>query len=161
MITKTIRYFDFDENEIKKDFAFHLSKAEITELNFLEDGSTLDEVIIKMSNDSTNVRQIMDILKDILRKAVGRKSDNGTRFIKDEEAISELFDTDAYSELLIEIMTDTKKAAEFVTGILPKDLRSEYKKTLNSDDLDSLTPEQMREKLKAVREKAISNEDKS
>lgn len=151
MITKTINYVDFEENEVKATFDFHLSKAEIAELNFLEDGRTLDEVLVTMSKDSTNVRTVMNLLKDILRAAVGKKSGDGKRFIKNDEVRSELFDTEAYSELLIEIISDPKAAAEFITGVLPRDLRSEYKKTLGGKNLEDMTAEELRQQLAATR----------
>lgn len=151
MITKTINYIDFEENEVKATFDFHLSKAEIAELNFLEDGRTLDEVLVTMSKDSTNIRTVMNLLKDILRAAVGKKSDDGKRFVKNDEVRSELFDTDAYSELLIEIMSDPKAAAEFITGVLPRDLRTEYKKTLGGKNLEDMSADELRQQLAEAR----------
>ena len=91
------------------------------------------------------------MLKGILRKAVGQKSEDGARFVKNDDIRSELFDTDAYSELLFELLDDANKASEFITGILPRDIRNEYKKTLGGDDLDSLSPEELRARLKAAR----------
>lgn len=161
MITKTINYIDFEENEVKATFDFHLSKAEIAELNFLEDGRTLDEVLVTMSKDSTNIRTVMNLLKDILRAAVGKKSDDGKRFVKNDEVRSELFDTDAYSEFLIEIMSDPKAAAEFITGVLPRDLRTEYKKTLGGKNLEDMTADELRQQLAEARAAKVATPEQS
>lgn len=150
MIRKTVKYTDFDDNEVTETFEFNLTKAELTELNFLEDGSDLATVLGAMADGSTNVRQVLEILKDILTKAVGKKSDDGKLFEKNDRIRAELFATNAYSELLYELIDSPQKAADFMTGLLPKDIRSEYKKAVNTDDFDNLTPEQMRERLKAV-----------
>ena len=56
MITKTIKYFDFNDNEVEKEFSFHLSKAELTEFTFKEDGANLDEALIRMSDGDTSIR---------------------------------------------------------------------------------------------------------
>lgn len=151
MITKTVKYFDFNDNEVEKEFSFHLSKAELTEFTFKEDGANLDEALIRMSDGDTSIREVLEMLKGILRKAVGQKSEDGARFVKNDEIRSDFFDTDAYSELLFELLDDATKASEFITGILPRDIRNEYKKTLGGDDLDSLSPEELRARLKAAR----------
>ena len=156
MIRKTVKYTDFDDNEVTETFEFNLTKAELTELNFMEDGSDLATVLAAMSSGETNVRQVLEILKDILSKAVGKKSDDGKLFEKNDRIRAELFATNAYSELLYELIDSPQKAADFMTGLLPKDIRSEYKKVVNTDDLDNLTPEQMRERLKAVSAKPKS-----
>lgn len=151
MITKTIKYFDFNDNEVEKEFSFHLSKAELTEFTFQEDGENLDEALIRMSDGDTSIREVLEMLKGILRKAVGQRSEDGARFVKNDAIRSDFFDTDAYSELLFELLDDATKASEFITGILPRDIRNEYKKTLGGDDLDSLSPEELRARLKAAR----------
>ena len=38
MLKKTITYTDFDDNERTEDFYFHLSKAEIAEMELSENG---------------------------------------------------------------------------------------------------------------------------
>lgn len=152
MITQTIKYFDYDENEVTKDFSFHLDKLEVQELTETPSGDKNLLDIINTIGDDTSISEVLDLLKVILKKAVGRRTETGF-FIKDQQAIDELFATDAYSELVFNILSEPKEAVAFMNGIMPKALRDEIKKTISDDDLDNLSPEELREKMKELRAK--------
>ena len=47
------------------------------------------------------------------------KSDDGRRFIKNQEVRDAFAQTEAYSDLFMELATDSKFAAEFVAGVIP------------------------------------------
>lgn len=151
MITKSVKYEAPNGATVVKDFTFHLNKAEIAELQFREDGSTFDDVIIKISQDETNIRAVLDIIKEIVLASIGRLSDDGARFIKDEKAVNDLIQTDAYSELLFDLISSPETVAEFVKGLLPKSLANDYDKTLNTTDLNNLTEEELKAKLAELR----------
>ena len=55
-------------------------------------------------------------------KAYGEKSADGKRFIKNDDIRDGFAQTEAYSELFMELATDANAAASFVNGIVPKDL---------------------------------------
>lgn len=50
------------------------------------------------------------------------KSPDGKRFIKSEELATEFSQTEAYSQLFMELSTDADAAAAFVNGIVPSDV---------------------------------------
>ena len=52
-------------------------------------------------------------------KAYGQKSDDGRRFIKSKELSDSFAQTEAYSQLFMELATDADAAAKFVNGIVP------------------------------------------
>lgn len=120
MLTKSITYTDYNGNVRTEDFLFNLSKAEIIELESSQSGglSKMLEDLVK-SNDN---RKIVDVFKSIILKAYGKKSDDGRRFIKSAEIREEFEQTEAYSELFMELASDSEAAAAFVNGIIPKDL---------------------------------------
>lgn len=151
MITKSVKYEDLEGNPVVKDFDFHLNKSEIAELQFREDGSTFDDVIIKISQDETNVRTVLNIIKEIVTVSVGRRSEDGKRFIKDDIALNDLVQTDAYSELLFDLISSPDSVAKFVKGLLPRELARDYDKTLNTDDLNNLTEDELKQKLADLR----------
>ena len=153
MITKSVKYEDYNGKTVVKDFYFHLNKAELAEIQFREDGSTFDDVLIKISQDDTNIRSVLDMIKEIVVASVGRKvNQNGDDlFIKDNRARSALIHTDAYSELLFELISDPKVVADFVKGLLPASLAKEYDKALSSDDINQMTPEEMKARLAELR----------
>ena len=65
---------------------------------------------------------IIKIFKDLVLKAYGKKSPDGKRFIKSEELSTEFSQTEAYSQLFMELATDADAAAKFVNGIIPGDI---------------------------------------
>lgn len=123
MLKKTITYEDFNGVERKEDFYFNLSKAEIMEMQFGTVGGL--DVMLKKIIDAKDVKSIMDAFKMLILKAYGIKSDDGRRFIKSEEIAKEFEQTEAYSILYMELASDDNAAAEFVNGIIPKDVATE------------------------------------
>lgn len=119
MLKKTIKYTDYNGVEREEDFYFNLSKAECIELQFSKDGG-LDHLLNKIVKEM-KVGEIINIMKEIVMKAYGEKSPDGRRFIKSKELTESFEQTEAYSELFVELM-DANKAADFIQGVLPADL---------------------------------------
>lgn len=120
MLKKTITYIDYNGTERTEDHYFNLSKAEITEMEMGIAGglsSMLQGVI-----DAKDTPAIIKIFKEIILKAYGEKSPDGKRFIKSEELSTAFSQTEAYSQLFMELATDADAAAKFVNGIMPSDL---------------------------------------
>jgi len=118
MLRKTIKYTDFNGVERSEEFLFNLTKAELVEMEMSEKGGlekTLERIIEE--NDS---KKIVAIFKDLILKAYGEKSEDGKRFIKSDELTASFAQTDAYSELFMELATSTEAATAFVNGITPK-----------------------------------------
>ena len=69
---------------------------------------------------------IIKIFKDLVLKAYGEKSPDGKRFIKVNDAGIPLSigfsQTEAYSQLFMELATDAKAASDFVNGIIPANM---------------------------------------
>ena len=120
MIKKTIPYTDYNGVERKEDFYFNLTKAEVMEMEMSTKGG-LAEMIQRVvaAQDQT---AIIKIFKDLIVKAYGVKSPDGKRFIKNEEVVAEFVQTEAFSELFMELATNADAAAEFVNGIVPANL---------------------------------------
>lgn len=120
MLKKTITYKDLDGNDITEDFYFNLSKAEIAEMELGKEGGFskyLEQLIA-----SEDAAAIIATFKKILVSAIGRRSEDGKRFIKSDEIANEFLQSDAYSTLFMNLITEEDSAAEFVTGILPADM---------------------------------------
>ena len=126
MLKKTITYTDYDGVERTEDFYFNLSKAEIMEMDFSATGGM--EKMIKKIVNTKDTKAMIEIFKDIILKSYGEKSSDGRKFIKvlDGRKLSEDFaQTEAYSELFMELATDDKAVAAFINGIIPQNLASE------------------------------------
>ena len=122
MLKKTINYTDYNGVERKEDFYFNLSKAELTEMELSTAGG-LAEMIQKIV-DTQDTPKIVKIFKDLVLKAYGEKSLDGKRFIKNDEIREAFSQTEAYSELFMELEREANAAAAFVNGIVPKDLNA-------------------------------------
>ena len=120
MLKKPIKYTDYNGVERKEDFYFHLTKPELIEMQFSTDGG-LDEKIRKIFM-AQNGRAIMNIFKELILKAYGEKSDDGRRFIKSKELSEAFAQTEAYTELYMELTSSDEAAAEFINGIIPADI---------------------------------------
>lgn len=117
MIKKTITYTDYDGNERTEDFWFHLSKAELLELNYSLEGGL--EIFLEKIISSSNTREIVAMFKKIILMAYGEKSFDGRRFVKSEDATLQFTQTEAYSQLFVEILSDPDKATELIKGMIP------------------------------------------
>lgn len=121
MLKKTIKYTDYDGNEREEDFYFNISKAELARMESSVLGG-FKKYLEKITQAQDNV-SIMKTFKELVHMSYGEKSADGRRFIKSEELSTSFEQTEAYSELIIELLSDDGvAAAKFVQGILPKDV---------------------------------------
>lgn len=124
MIAKTIKYKDFNGTEREEKFFFNLTKAEVTEMELSTSGGLGES--IKQIVAAQDTPQIIKIFKELILKSYGEKSLDGKRFRKVDDAgvpLSIAFsETEAYSNLFMELAENDEKAAEFVNGIMPADI---------------------------------------
>ena len=120
MLKKTVSYVDYNGVERTEDFYFNLSKAEVAEMELSVEGgfSKMLEDVVKSKD---NVK-IVNIFKQLVLKAYGEKSADGRRFVKSEELAQAFTQTEAYSEIFMELALDSNAAAAFVNGIMPANL---------------------------------------
>lgn len=122
MLKKTIAYTDYNGTQREEDFYFNLTKAELMEMEMSTSGGLAEMIqnIVK----AQDAPAIIKVFKDLVLKAYGEKSLDGKRFMKVDEngtPLSIAFSqTEAYSNLFMELATNAEAAAEFVNGIVPK-----------------------------------------
>ena len=120
MLKKTIKYVDYDGHERSENFYFNMSKAELMEMELGTVGGMQN--LIQLIIDKQDIPKIMEAFKTIILKAYGEKSADGRRFIKSEELSTAFSQTEAYSNLYMELVTDAEAAARFINGIVPEDV---------------------------------------
>lgn len=123
MLKKTMEYTDYNGVTRKETFYFNLTKAEIMEMEMTTDGGFAE--MIQRVVDAKDAPTIIKIFKELILKAYGEKSDDGKRLIKSEELSTAFSQTEAYSDLFMELSTDANAAAAFVNGIIPADAAKE------------------------------------
>ena len=124
MLKKTITYTDYDGNEVTEDFYFNLTEAEILEIEMSTDKAVGLEATLKMLEAERDGKKIMELFKNIMRKSIGKKSADGRRFIKNDEIADEFMQSPAYSQILVEIVTNPEAGAAFFNAIIPQQPKS-------------------------------------
>lgn len=118
MLKKTITYKDFDGNERSEDYYFHLSKTEAIELDFEYSGGL--ETYARYIVQAQNKKAIFDLMRTIVLRSYGEKSLDGRTFVKNSEITEAFTGTNAYDQLMFELISKENAATEFMTGVLPK-----------------------------------------
>lgn len=138
MLKKIITYTDYNGVERTEPFYFNLSKAELMEMELgVTGGMTemLDKIIHAKDGPS-----LMKTFKEMIMKSYGVKSDDGKRLIKSEELSIAFTQTEAYSVLFMELITDDKAAADFVNAIIPNEIKDKVAaQTENKDEVVTQT----------------------
>jgi hypothetical protein len=120
VLKKSIKFENYDGAEVTEDYYFHLSKADLVELEMTHKGGL--QAYIERVVKSQDGRAIIEEFKRLILMSIGQKNDDGTRFIKNEELRQDFLASPAYDVLFMELVTDAEKAAQFVNGIVPKGL---------------------------------------
>lgn len=130
MLKKTVTYTDFNGIDRTEDFYFNLTKAELAEMELSVEGGYA-EYVRKIAN-ANDTPTLATIFKELVMKAYGERSADGRSFMKmDEEGRPlhrKFVQTAAYSEIYMDLATNTEHAVEFMNGVIPKALADEVKK---------------------------------
>ncbi len=118
MIEKTITYEDYDGNERTDTFYFNISRAEYIEDDMRTPGGMI-AMINKITKEKNN-KELVAIFRKFVLGSVGEKSVDGRRFIKNQEIRDSFEQSEAYGELIVELITNAEYAAAFMKGIFPK-----------------------------------------
>lgn len=132
MLKKTINYVDYDGNARQEDFYFNLSKAELAEMELSTEGGL--ETVLNNIINARDIPKITAMFKKLILSSYGQKSLDGKRFVKDKTLTEEFTQTEAYSELFMDLISDEQHAVEFVRGILPVDIQQQ----INQENLKSI-----------------------
>ena len=122
MFKKTVTYTDYNDVERTETFFFNLTQAEVLEMELSTTGGL--SAMIQGVIDAKDTPQLIKIFKELVLKAYGEKSPDGRRFIKSPEITEAFAQTEAYSEIFMELATNDKAATAFVQGITPKGLEN-------------------------------------
>ena len=126
MYKYTATYTDYDGVERTEDFLFNLSEAEIVEMEYGVTGGMqrmLEQIVA-----AKDTKRIMDVFKDLIKRAYGVKSPDGRRFEKDEKLSKEFTEAPVYSDMFMKFARDADAAAEFVNKIIPQSVAAEVAK---------------------------------
>lgn len=119
MYKKTLTYEDFDGEEITEDFYFNLNKAEIIEHDDLIEAIARYGKRAEKKDEfgSKDMKTMMSYIKELMFLSYGEKSEDGRRFVKSEEILTDFINSNAFPDIYMEILTDETVATEFVEGV--------------------------------------------
>lgn len=125
MLKKTITYKDYNGIERTEDFYFNLTQTELMKWDLKTPGGLAAK--LEKITQKFDVPSLTEFLEDLIDKSYGIKSEDGVRFIKDPDLSKMFRQTEAYDQLFIELFSNEKKTADFINGILPKELLEKAK----------------------------------
>lgn len=128
MISKKVTFKDFLGNTRTEEHFFNFTQAELLEMQNSQNGGF--DAMIRRLIQAQDQPGIMAAVKDVIRKSYGRISLDGRKFEKSEEIWKDFEQTEAYSQIFMELYTDHEKASEFVNGLIPEGLPKPTKEEL-------------------------------
>lgn len=117
MLIKPITYETFDGAVVTENFYFNYTKAELMEMELLENGNLREQLDAIVKSGEGKV--IIPKFKEIVRSAYGLRSPDGKIFRKSPEISADFENHAAYSVFFEELVTDANAATAFINGIMP------------------------------------------
>jgi len=118
MLVKKVSYTDYKGVKREEELYFNLSKAEVAEMELSHKGGLSAKINRIVATEDGE--EIIKLFKELIIKSYGVVSDDGKRFIKNDQLREEFLQTEAYSELFMELASDADAASAFVNGIIPQ-----------------------------------------
>lgn len=140
----TVQYQNWDGDLETEYLYFHLN---IKELQAMEEWPIpLTKRIADLTNTQDG-KKAFELMRDIIEAAYGERSEDGKRFVKNEEVLKNFTQGLAYDEVIIKFIDGSMDLAKFIEGLLPKkvfelakknakDSHDEVKKYLVENDVN-------------------------
>lgn len=120
MISKTMTFTDYNGVERTETHYFHLTKAELMKMEMSTHGGYAE--MIERIVQAKDAPAIMATFEELIHKSYGVKTPDGRGFVKRKEDLDAFVQTEAYSDLFMELLTDTDYAIKFFNGVMPADV---------------------------------------
>ena len=133
MLKLTRTYTDFDGTQRTEDLYFNFTKAELVEMRFSVNGGMEKQLQQMLNNQDGN--EIVQTIKRFILDSYGEKSLDGKHFVKTPEIRAAFEQTQVFSDLFVELLTDSNKAANFINGLIPDDLKTAYAEEISKKNL--------------------------
>lgn len=133
MLVKKIKFKDFFGNEREAEYYFHMSEADAYKLDLKTTGGL--ERKLKNMTEKQDVPAFAAMLDDLILKSYGYISDDGVSFVKDDAETKRFAESNAYSTLFKELVTNGDVCIEFIKGILPQNMQDRINEAIKNGDL--------------------------
>ena len=141
MYKKTVTFEElFSERETTATFYFHVSKTKLMRNMDIKDDLEAFENRIAGDDRELTTREKQDMLalvERLVKLSYGVRTEED-KHIQTEEVWNDFVDTPAYDAILFSVFEDNKSAVEFMTGILPRDIRAEAQAQLGKETQEAI-----------------------
>lgn len=140
MICKTIKYTDYFGDPRETKAYFHLNASELTDMLFEIGGKKGDySDAIKAIIESDDRQYIVTMIKQIILRSYGVRSDNGQNFMKEDPITGEKYyktfmQSAAFEKLYVELYSNEDTLNDFVVGVMPADMQNDVRKAMKDPD---------------------------
>lgn len=132
MLEKKIKYVDLRGNEREDTYMFHLNKSELLKLEMSVPGGFTAKV--NKMVDKEDAPEIVETFENFILSSYGEISEDGKSFIKNKELTDRFKNSEAYSELFMELISNPESAKAFVSGVIPAGINIEEQEKLMAID---------------------------
>lgn len=139
MLKQVVQYEDYNGVSRTEELYFNITRMEFI------DNIDLEQEIRKIDSMSEGdkrelvpqeIKLILNLVKRLIKMAYGVRSEDGRHFRKNNEVWDDFVDSAAYDAFLEGLFLEPNKALDFMTGILPKDIRDEAMAQARAQGLD-------------------------
>ncbi len=120
MFSRTFEYTGYDGQPHKDTWWFNLSEAELYKLELSNLGG-MNGMMNRLLRES-KPGEIVEVFESLILSAVGERSVDGRKFIKNQEIRDDFYQSKAYSDLFVELVSSGEKLAEFLKGAIPAEV---------------------------------------
>jgi hypothetical protein len=122
MFKKKLSYTNYNGEKVTKEYYFNLSRAEILRMQFTTVGGF--QAYVQQIVDAQDIAELYKLFEKLVQESYGVKTPDGEEFDKFEAdrvtpRWKRFSQTEAYSELMMELVNDTDAAVAFIKGIIP------------------------------------------
>lgn len=117
MFKKKIKYTDYNGIAREEEFYFDLTEAELTRLNFTTEGGL--EALLQQIIATHDTATLWTYFEKIVQMSYGVKSLDGRYFDKSDVILHKFVHCPAYSNLIMELISDSDAAATFINNVVP------------------------------------------
>lgn len=136
MLSKKIKYEDFDGNLVEETYYFNLSESELVKLETTMPGGFAEK--LKRCLQNKMIPELMSEFENIILASYGEKSLDGKKFVKNNSIREDFHCSAAFDALFMELLTDSDAAAAFLMGVIPKKLVEKSKSPEVQKQIESL-----------------------
>lgn len=120
MLKHDITFAGIDGDPITETWYFNLSEDEVIEQTLLEGDKDTYVEQLRAIIASGDPKKIIGTFKQFLMDSVGKRSEDGRKFLKTQAIKEEFASCGAYHALLRQMITDSGLAVKFTNNVFPQ-----------------------------------------